>query len=137
VSEFVPFLTVNPFPPVVKNLSTGPVQRAGTDAQTITVQLLNDDASITAQIEILGFYKSGSTKLPYVHELFLLAPNKMVTKNYFVTQTDVFEFQFGIQNTIAVSTSIWGMDSIGRVIAQNRLAAEELVTIPLLTPGVP
>jgi hypothetical protein len=137
VSEFVPFLIVDPFPPVVKNLSTGPVQRAGTDAQTITVQLLNDDPSTTAIIEILGFYKSGSTKLPYVHELFSLAPNEIVTKNYFVTQTDVFEFQFGIQNTTAVLTSIWGVDSMGRVIAQNRLATEEFVTIPLLTPGVP
>ena len=58
---------------------------------TFTVKITNDD-TIAANIEILGFFVTGTTKTLYVQELLALAAGEVVTRNYFA-QLDAFEFQ--------------------------------------------
>ena len=90
---------------------------------TFTVKITNDD-TIAANIEILGFFVTGTTKTLYVLELFILAPGEVATKNYFA-QFDEFEFQF-ITSSDAIEISTWGKDAAGNLNAAHRLVPAEL-----------
>jgi hypothetical protein len=97
---------------------------AGIRPSTTIDVLITNDSVVANDIQINGFFVSGVTKIPYVLELFTLAPGAVVTRNYF-TQFDIFEFEF----TIAVADmeiSVWGKDSAGNINAEHRLVPSEL-----------
>lgn len=99
-------------------------QVAGVRAsETIDVLLTNDDA-VPIDVTIYGFYVNGTTKTPYVLELFTLNPGAVATRNY-SSQFNIFEFIFGI-TAPGVEISVWGKDKTGNVTAVHRLVAGEV-----------
>lgn len=90
---------------------------------TLTVKITNDD-TIAASVQIEGFFVTGTTKTPYVLELFILAPGEVATRIYYA-QFDEFEFQF-ITSSEAVEISAWGKDATGNLTAAHRLVPAEL-----------
>lgn len=138
VAEITPFLTTDPLALPVQVLSTGPIQRNGSNAQTIIVDILNNDPINPAVIEIIGFFMgTAGGKTPYVHELFSLDPSTKIQKIYFVSGFEEYEFQFGITGTNGVQISIWPRDDSGNLLPTQRVLSSELQQISTLTPGVP
>ncbi|WP_088228063.1 hypothetical protein [Desulfosporosinus sp. FKB] len=90
---------------------------------TLSVLISNDDIT-SASIQIEGFFQSGSIKVQYVQELFVLPAGGVASRNYNV-QFDAFEFQF-IVSSSAVNVSAWGKDSAGNLTTAHRLVAEEI-----------
>lgn len=86
--------------------------------------LLTNDSLLTIGVTIRGFYVSGTTKTPYVLELFTVAPGAIATRNYYA-QFNIFEFQFDI-TIIGMEISVWGKDATGNVNAVHRIVPEEL-----------
>ncbi|OIJ18550.1 hypothetical protein BKP45_19095 [Anaerobacillus alkalidiazotrophicus] len=138
VAEITPFLTADPLALPSQVFSTGPIQRNGSNAQTIIVDILNNDPLNPAVIEILGFFMGTSGgKTPYVHELFSLAPSTKIQKTYFVSGFEEYEFQFGITGTDDVQISIWPRDASGNLLPTQRVLSSELQQISTLTPLLP
>lgn len=92
-------------------------------SSTLSVLISNDDTT-SATIQIEGFFQSGTTKVKYVEELFLLAAGTMAKKNYDVP-FDAFEFRFTLSSE-AVNVSAWGKDTAGSLTAAQRVVAEEI-----------
>ncbi|MFA9558486.1 nitrous oxide reductase family maturation protein NosD [Evansella sp. AB-rgal1] len=138
IAEITPFLTADPLALPGQVISTGPIQRNGSNAQTVIVDILNNDPINPAVIEILGFHMGVSGgKTPYVHELFSLAPITKIQKNYIVSGFEEYEFQFGITGSDGVQISIWPRDGSGNLLPTQRVLSSELQQISTLTPGVP
>lgn len=93
---------------------------------TLTVRITNDD-TVSASIQIMGFYLMGATKTQYVLEFFTLPPGGVATKNYFA-QFDAFEFQF-INSSDAVEVTAWGKNAAGNLTTAHRIVAEEMNAI--------
>lgn len=89
---------------------------------SVDVLLVNDNI-IPISVQISGFYVSGASRIPYVLELFALAPGALATRNY-VSQFDIFEFQF--VTVPGLEISVWGKDTDGNINAEHRLVPEEL-----------
>lgn len=92
-------------------------------SSTLVVQISNDDA-ISASVQIEGFFQSGTTKIMYVQELFILAAGAVAQRTYFA-QFDAFEFQFNVSSQ-AVKFSAWGKDNAGNLTTAHRVVAEEV-----------
>lgn len=137
-AEITPFLTADPTEqqPIPGNLlSTGPLQRNGSNVQTIIVDVLNNDPVTVAIIEIRGFFMgTAGPKTPYVHELFILNPSTKNQKAYSVTGFEEYEFQFGSTGTDAVLISMWPRDINGNLLPTQRVLASELQQISMFTP---
>lgn len=96
---------------------------------SVTVDvLLTNDTLLPIDVLISGFFVSGTTKTPYVLELFTLAPGAVATRNYF-SQFDIFEFEFNTSLT-GMEISVWGKDVAGNINAEHRLVAEEINLVP-------
>jgi len=90
---------------------------------TLTVKITNDD-TITATVQIEGFYVTGTTKTQYVLELFIVAPGEVASRIY-NAQFDEFEFQF-FASSDAVEISAWGKDATGNLNTAHRLVTKEI-----------
>ena len=112
-------------------LSTGPIENRPVGGvrptQQVTVKIDNNDSVNSSTVLIQGYSLNGTRSL-YVLELFTVAPNQVVTKNYFVN-FDSFEFVFTTSGTAAESTeiSVWGKNSAGQLVAAHRLVSSELL----------
>ncbi len=140
VAEITPFLTADPTDQQTipgNMLSTGPIQRNGSNVQTIIVDILNNDPLTVAAIEIRGFFMgTAGPKTPYVHEIFNLDPSTKIQKIYFVSDFEEYEFQFDIIDTDAVHISVWPRDISGNLLPTQRILTSELQPISSLTPIV-
>jgi len=92
-------------------------------SSTLSVQISNDD-EISVSVQIEGFFQSGTTKIMYVQELFVLAAGAVTQRNYFA-QFDAFEFQFNVSSQ-AIKVSAWGKDTAGNLTTAHRAVAEEV-----------
>lgn len=92
-------------------------------SSTLSVLISNND-SVSVTIQIEGFFQSGTTKIMYVEELFVLAAGNVAQRNYFA-EFDAFEFQFTISSQ-AVNISAWGKDAAGNLTTAQRVVAQEL-----------
>lgn len=92
---------------------------------TLTVKITNDNVS-AANIEINGYFVTGTTKTPYVQELFALAAGAVATRIY-SAQFDEFEFQFTTSSP-SVVISAWGKDAAGNLTEAHRVVAKEITT---------
>ncbi|EGW41725.1 hypothetical protein [Desulfosporosinus sp. OT] len=92
-------------------------------SSTLSVLISNDDV-ISVSVQIEGFFQSGTTKILYVQELFILAAGAVAQRNYFA-QFDAFEFQFNVSSQ-AVEVSAWGKDAAGNLTTAHRAVAEEV-----------
>ena len=98
---------------------------------TFTVKITNDDI-VVANIEILGFFVTGTTKTLYVQEIIALAAGDVATRNYFA-QFDAFEFQF-VTSFDAMEISAWGKDTDGNLVTAHRVLPAELD--PISSQGI-
>ncbi|WP_405170298.1 exosporium glycoprotein BclB-related protein [Paenibacillus sp. FSL H8-0280] len=120
-------------------LSTGPIENNAVSGvrptQTVTVKIDNRSDVSTSTIQIQGYYMSGGMRILYVSESFEIAPNQIVTNNYFAN-LDAFEFTFTTTATVndPVQVSVWGKSSTGALVTAHRLVSSELLgDIPSIT----
>ncbi|WP_339256598.1 exosporium glycoprotein BclB-related protein [Paenibacillus sp. FSL R5-0713] len=120
-------------------LSTGPIENNAVSGvrptQTVTVKIDNRSNVATSTIQIQGYYMSGGMRVLYISETFDLAPNQVITNNYFAN-LDAFEFTFTTTATIndPVQVSVWGKSSTGSLVTAHRLVSSELLgEIPSIT----
>jgi hypothetical protein len=110
-------------------LWTGPIENSpvlGTrPAQLVTVKLANDDVVNFYTLAIQGFVLGASRTL-YVNELFTIAPNEVLTKNYFA-DLDAFEFVFSMieEDEVQVGISVWGKQASGQLVDAHRVVTWE------------
>ncbi len=109
------------------NLTTGLLDNspvAGVrPSTTLSVNISNDD-SATANVQLEGFFQSGTTKVMYVQELFTLSAGSVALKNYYA-QFNAFEFQFTVSSE-AVEVTVWGKDAAGNLTTAHRVVAQEV-----------
>ncbi|WP_193748439.1 hypothetical protein [Paenibacillus sp. PAMC 26794] len=102
-------------------LSTGPIENNAVSGvrptQTVTVKIDNRSDVTTSTIQIQGYYMSGGMRVLYVSEFFDVAPNQVVTNNYYAN-LDAFEFTFTTTATVndPVQVSVWGKSSTGALV---------------------
>jgi hypothetical protein len=111
-------------------LSTGPIVNSAVSGvrpnQQVTVIIDNRNSVNFSTLLIEGFLLNGSRTL-YVLELVSVAPNQVVTKNYFAN-FDAFEFVFTTGGAAANQTefSVWGKDAVGQLVTAHRIVSSEL-----------
>lgn len=88
------------------------------------VVLIDNGTMLEVTVQILGCYLSGTTKVPYVVELFNLNPGEVATRNYYA-EFNAFKFQFK-SSLQGVEISLWGEDSAGNLVAAHRVLPSEL-----------
>ncbi|MGF6352400.1 BclB C-terminal domain-containing protein [Paenibacillus sp. 4624] len=118
-------------------LSTGPIENNAVSGvrptQSVTVRIDNRSEVTASSVQIQGYYMSGGLRVLYVSESLEIAPNQVITNNYFAN-LDAFEFTFTTTATVndPVQVSVWGKSSTGSLVTAHRLVSSEL----LGTPGV-
>ncbi|WP_241680094.1 hypothetical protein [Metabacillus mangrovi] len=111
-------------------LSTGPIENSpaggSRPTQTVTVKIDNSSGTDSSTILIQGYQLNGTRTL-YVSELLAIAPNQVITKNYFA-DVNAFEFVFTTGDAAASATeiSVWGKNASGQLVAAHRLVFDEL-----------
>ena len=109
------------------DLTTGLFENTPVDgvrpSSTLSVNISNDDTA-TVDVLIEGFFQSGTTKVKYVEELFILTAGSVALRNYFA-QFDAFEFQFTVSSE-AVEVTAWGKDAAGNLTTAHRVVAQEV-----------
>ncbi|WP_339845233.1 exosporium glycoprotein BclB-related protein [Paenibacillus sp. FSL W7-1088] len=120
-------------------LSTGPIENNAVSGvrptQSVTIKIDNRSDVATSTIQIQGYYMSGGVRVLYISETFDLAPNQVITNNYFAN-LDAFEFTFTTTATIndPIQVSVWGKSSTGSLVTAHRLVSSELLgEIPSIT----
>ncbi|SEO76611.1 exosporium glycoprotein BclB-related protein [Paenibacillus sp. OK076] len=120
-------------------LSTGPIENNAVSGvrptQSVTIKIDNRSDVATSTIQIQGYYMNGGVRVLYISETFDLAPNQVITNNYFAN-LDAFEFTFTTTATIndPVQVSVWGKSSTGSLVTAHRLVSSELLgEIPSIT----
>jgi hypothetical protein len=110
-------------------LSTGPIENNAVSGvrptQTVTVKVVKRDAMSVSSISIQG-YLLGATRTLYVSEVIDIAPNEVVTRNYFA-DLDAFEFIFTIGEAAEeeIGISVWGKNAAGQLVDAHRVVAHE------------
>ncbi|CAM4518554.1 hypothetical protein [Paenibacillus typhae] len=112
-------------------LSTGPIENTPVSGvrptQQLTVKFDNRDATIFSTILVEGYVLNGTRTL-YAQDEFVLAPNQVITKNYFA-DLNAFEYIFTIDDAAAEVTQIsaWGKNTAGQLITAHRLVSSEVL----------
>ncbi|WP_340394543.1 exosporium glycoprotein BclB-related protein [Paenibacillus sp. FSL E2-0177] len=114
----------------MSQLSTGPIENnlvgGVRPTQLVTLKIVNqsDDTPSTVQVE--GYYMNGTRTL-YVSELVNVAPNQVITNDYYAN-FDSFEFLFTTPIMIddPIQISVWGKSSTGQLVTAHRLVYSEL-----------
>ncbi|WP_336781237.1 exosporium glycoprotein BclB-related protein [Paenibacillus illinoisensis] len=113
-------------------LSTGPIENNAVNGvrptQTVTVRIDNRSDVTASSVQIQGYYMDGGLRVLYVSESLNIAPNQVVTNNYFAN-FDAFEFTFTTTTTVndPVQVSVWGKSSTGSLVTAHRLVSSELL----------
>ena len=111
--------------------STGPIENNPVSGvrptQQVTIKIDNKSSVDSSTVSIQGFALNGTRTL-YVSELVSLAPNQVVTKNYFAN-LNAFEFVFVTGGAAEDDTdiSVWGKNSAGQLVTAHRLVSSELL----------
>ncbi|WP_145411290.1 exosporium glycoprotein BclB-related protein [Paenibacillus xylanexedens] len=120
-------------------LSTGPIENNSVSGvrptQSVTIRIDNRSNSATSTIQLQGYYMTDGSRVLYVSESFDIAPNQVITNNYFAN-FDAFEFTFSTTAVVndPVQVSVWGKSSTGSLVAAHRLVSSELLgEIPSIT----
>ncbi|MGG4130144.1 exosporium glycoprotein BclB-related protein [Paenibacillus illinoisensis] len=113
-------------------LSTGPIENNAVNGvrptQTVTIRIDNRSDVTASSVQIQGYYMNGGLRVLYVSESLNIAPNQVVTNNYFAN-FDAFEFTFTTTTTVndPVQVSVWGKSSTGSLVTAHRLVSSELL----------
>jgi hypothetical protein len=133
------FVTKIQTPPSVLSFTTGILINplpTGQRASTIHVLISNDHPGSYAIVEIEAFYLIDSTRIPYAHELFTIAPNTVITKNYLASVFRAIEIQYRIIGAVPwdVVVSVIPVDSMGNALTALRVLQMEETLILTISP---
>ncbi|WP_339319167.1 hypothetical protein [Paenibacillus sp. FSL R10-2734] len=109
--------------------STGPIDNSPIlgvrQTQIVTVKVVNRDSLNPYHLVIQGFLLDTSRTM-YVNEMFNLAPNQALTRNYFA-DLDAFEFVFETLDEVEaeIGISVWGKQVSGELVDPHRIVAWE------------
>ncbi|MEK3793892.1 hypothetical protein MKX42_19340 [Paenibacillus sp. FSL R7-0204] len=118
-------------------LSTGPIENSPTSGsrptQQVTIKFDNRDSLISSVILVEGYVLNGTRTL-YAQDEFSIAPNEVITKNYFAN-LNAFEFIFTVEDAASevIQISAWGKNSAGQLVTAHRLVSSEVLA-PAGTP---
>lgn len=110
-------------------LSTGPIENNAVSGvrptQTVTVKIVKRDAIGGSAVSIQGYFL-GAARTLYVSEVINMAPNEVVTRNYFADLSG-FEFVFTTGEAAAeeIGISVWGKTSAGELVDAHRIVVHE------------
>lgn len=109
--------------------STGPMDNGPImgirQTQIVTVKVVNRDSLNPYNLVIQGFYLNGSRTM-YVNEMVSLAPNQVLTRDYFA-DFNAFEFEFATSEEVEaqIGISVWGKQASGELVDSHRVVAWE------------
>ncbi|MEK3738308.1 MULTISPECIES: hypothetical protein [Paenibacillus] len=109
--------------------TTGPIDNSSfmgvRETQIVTVNIVNRDAINPYNLVIQGFVLD-VVRTMYVNETVNLAPNQVLTKNYFA-DLDAFEFVFTTVEEVEaeIGISVWGKQNSGALVDPHRIVAWE------------
>jgi hypothetical protein len=109
--------------------STGPIDNSPIlgirQTEMVTVKVVNRDSLNSYNLVIQGFLLNGSRTM-YVNEMVSLAPNQVLTRNYFA-DLDAFEFEFVTLAEVEaeIGISVWGKQASGELVDSHRIVAWE------------
>ncbi|AIQ49033.1 hypothetical protein R70723_26365 [Paenibacillus sp. FSL R7-0273] len=113
--------------------STGPIENnmvAGARPTTQVTLRVDNRSDITASnVLVQGYYLLGGVRNLYVSETLNLAPNQVITNNYYA-DLDGFEFLFVTPTDPPddpIQISLWGKSSTGELVTAHRLVSAELM----------
>jgi len=110
-------------------LSTGPIENNPVSGvrptQQVTIRLVSRAAVNSVTVSVQGYVLS-TTRTLYVSEVIGIAPNEVVTRNYFA-DLDAFEFVFGtdVEGVEEVGISVWGKQASGQLVDAHRVVTHE------------
>lgn len=110
-------------------LSTGPIDNSPIldtrPTKTITVKIVNRSDIEISSVVIQGFIL-GVSRTIYVNELLDIAPNGVLTRNYFA-DLYAFEFLFTTSEVVEakVGISVWGKGDSGQLVDTHRVVSWE------------
>lgn len=110
-------------------LSTGPIENNAVSGvrptQRVTVKMVMRNATGSSSVSIQGFVL-GSARTLYVSEVIELAPNQVVTRDYYA-DLDGFEFVFitGEVGEDDIGISVWGKNAAGQLVNAHRVVSHE------------
>ncbi|MCM3170906.1 MULTISPECIES: hypothetical protein [unclassified Paenibacillus] len=110
-------------------LSTGPIENSPVSGvrptQQVTIRLVNR-ANVDSVTILLQGYVLSTTRTLYVHEVISVAPNEVLSKNYFA-DLDAFEFTFetSTEGVEEVGISVWGKQASGQLVDAHRIVVHE------------
>ncbi|MDR6723318.1 hypothetical protein J2W91_001770 [Paenibacillus amylolyticus] len=110
-------------------LSTGPIENSLISGvrptQQVTIRLVNRATADSVTVYLQGYVIS-TTRTLYVHEAISIAPNEVVSKNYFA-DLDAFEFVFetSAEGVGEVGISVWGKQASGQLVDAHRIVVHE------------
>ena len=110
-------------------LSTGPIENNPVSGvrptQQVTIRLVSRAAVDSLTVSVQGYVLS-TTRTLYVSEVISIAPNEVVTRNYFA-DLDAYEFVFetSIDGVEDVGVSVWGKQASGQLVEAHRVVAHE------------
>lgn len=109
----------------------------GTAATNVVVNLVNENISAGASVEVRIFYVlEPDVKIPLYVAGITLAANSIARRVFFVSGVFAYEVQFGITEptTGQVVVSTFGLDAFGNLVQEQGILHEEMHTINNLTP---
>ncbi|MFP7447040.1 collagen-like triple helix repeat-containing protein, partial [Bacillus infantis] len=112
-------------------LSTGPIANPSVAGarltRTVLIKLDNRDNANSSTVLIQGYSLNGS-RIAYIREQVILAPNQVVTREYFAN-LNAFELVFNTSGPAEANTqvSVWGRDVSGQLVAAHALVSDELL----------
>lgn len=122
-------------------LSTGPIENNAVSGvrptQTVTVRIVKNSASGSSTVSIQGYVLS-NTRTLYVSEVIALAPNQVVTRDYFA-DLNAYEFVFltnEADDMDQIGISVWGKSSTGQLVNAHRVVTHEKLSSDVLSSDV-
>lgn len=110
-------------------LSTGPIENNAVSGvrptQRVTVKVAKRNTGGSTTVSIQGFVLNGTRTL-YVSEVIAVAPNQVVTRDYFA-DLDAYEFVFttGEAGEEDIGISVWGKNAAGQLVNAHRVVSRE------------
>ncbi|MEK5057013.1 hypothetical protein MHB81_01390 [Paenibacillus sp. FSL H7-0326] len=91
----------------------------------MTIRLVSRAAMDTLTVSVQG-YALSTTRTLYISEVISIAPNEVVTRNYYA-DLDAYEFVFetNAEGVEEVGISVWGKQASGQLVETHRVVTHE------------
>lgn len=110
-------------------LSTGPIENNAVSGvrptQRVTIKMVVRNTAGSSAVSIQG-YVLDSARTLYVSEVIEVAPNQVVTRDYYA-DLNGYEFVFttGVLTEEDIGISVWGKNASGQLVNAHRVVSHE------------